>query len=295
MVSITVTDQHTGDSLVHCPLGPGDIALAARGDAEAPPIVETVRKQADVILRMSPTHLPVYGGGGQRVDLMQVVREHPWETSRTLDVRVQAPSLGEGCGSLHASRLSEEHANVARQRSRTQSRKKGRTPTDTTLCWAGWGLVLTTGAPSRLCAETISALSRVRWPIAIALQRWKRVLDVGKLRAKAGRPWAAVWWLGKLLSAVVGERRARRHLGADGSRWDGERRGTFGRVWTLIHDEVSVHILGGAAGREEGWEACVKVIMERPRRRKRQRLPHDVIDMDHGRPTSHQDARRDAA
>jgi hypothetical protein len=29
------------------------------------------------------------------VDRMQVLREQPWETSRTIDVHVQAPSLGE--------------------------------------------------------------------------------------------------------------------------------------------------------------------------------------------------------
>ena len=153
-VSITVTDQQTGASLVHFPLGPGDIALADRGYAYATPIVETVRKQADVILRMSPAQLPVYGGDGQRVDLMQVLREQPWETSRTIDVRVQAPSLGEVRGSIHAYRLSEEQANVARQRIRTQSRKKGHTPQDTTLFWAGWVLVFTTVAPcSTLCGD----------------------------------------------------------------------------------------------------------------------------------------------
>jgi hypothetical protein len=32
-VSITVTDQQTGERLVHFPLGPGDIALADRGYA----------------------------------------------------------------------------------------------------------------------------------------------------------------------------------------------------------------------------------------------------------------------
>jgi len=94
-VSMTVTEQPTGESLVHFPWGPGDIALADRGYAYAPPIVETVRKQADVILRMSPAHLPVSDGDGQRVALMQGLREPPWETSRTIDVRVQAPSMGE--------------------------------------------------------------------------------------------------------------------------------------------------------------------------------------------------------
>jgi Transposase DDE domain len=184
---------------------------------------------------------------------------------------------------------------VARQRIRTQSRKKGHTPKDTTLFWAGWVLVFTTVAPSLLAAETISALYRVRWPIEIAIKRWKSVLDVGKLRAKEGSPLAEVWLLGKLLYAVVVEQRARRHLGADWSRLDGERRGTFWRVWKLSQDEMSVHILGVAAWQEEGWEACVKVIMERPRRRTLQRLPDAVIDMYHGLPTSDHEERREVA
>jgi Transposase DDE domain len=289
-VAITLTDQHTGESLVHFPLGPGDIALADRGYAYATPIVETVMKQAEVILRMSPAHLPVYGRDGQRVDLMQVLREQPWATHRTITVCVQAPASAQTvCGSVHAYRLSEEQANVARQRLRAQSRKKGRTPKDTTLFWAGWVLVFTTVAPSLLRAETISALYRVRWQIEIAIKRWKSVLDVGKLRAKNGSPLAEVWLLGKLLYAMVVERRARRQCGADWSRLDGARRGTFWRVWKLIQDEVSVHILGVAAWREEGWEACVQVIMERPRRRNLQRLPDEVIDMYHGLPTSEEE------
>jgi DDE family transposase len=244
---------------------------------------------------MSPAHLPLYDGDGQRVDLREVLRAQPWETSRTIDVCVHAPNLGVVRGSLHVYRLAEEQANVARQRIRAQSRKKGRTPKDTTLFWAGWVLVFTTVAPSRLGAETISALYRVRWQIEIAIKRWKSVLDVGKLRAKEGSPLAEVWLVGKLLYALLVERRARRHLGADWSCLDRERRGTFWRVWQLIQDEVRVHILGVEAWREEGWKACVKVIMERPRRRKLQRLPDDVIDMYHSLLISDQEELREAA
>jgi hypothetical protein len=277
-------------------LGPGDIALADRGYAYATPIVETVRKQAAVIFRMSPAHLPLYGHDSQRVDLVQVLRAQPWDTSRTIAVRVQAPArAGEVHGYVHAYRLSAEQAHMARQRLRAQRRKKGRTPKNATLWWAGWVLVFTTVAPSLLGAKTISALSRLRWQIEIAIKRWKSVLDVGKLRAKEGSPLEEVWLLGKLLYAVVVERRARRRLGDAWSRLDGARRGTFWRVWKLIQDEVGVHILGVEAWREERWEACLKVIMERPRRRTLQRLPDEVIDMYHGVPTSDQEEPREAA
>jgi len=161
-------------------LGPGDIALADRGYADATPIVETVRKQAEVVLRRSPAHLPVYDGDGQRLDLVQQLRTQPWATLRTLDVWIRAPSSTQGVhGDVHAYRLSEEQANQARRRIWAQSRQKGRTPKDATLLWAGWVLVFTTVAPSLLGAETISALYRVRWPIEIAIKRWKSVLDVG--------------------------------------------------------------------------------------------------------------------
>jgi hypothetical protein len=262
-VSITVTDQHTSESLLHFPLEPGDIVRADRGYGYAPPIVETVRKQADIVLRMSPTQLPLYDGDGQRVALRPVLRAQPGETSRTIAVRIQAPARAEVvCGYVHAYRLSEEQANTARHRIHVQSRKKGRTPKDTTLFWAGWVLVFTTVAPSLLRAETISALYRVRWHMEIAIKRWKSVLDVGQLRAQEGSPLAEVWLLGKLLYALVVERRARQRFGADWTRLDGERRGTFWRVWQLIQDEVPVHILGVEAWREEGWAACMRVIME---------------------------------
>ena len=100
---------------------------------------------------------------------------------------------------------------------------------------------------------------------------------------------------GKLLYALVVERHARRRLGADWSRWDGERRGPFWRVWQRIQDEVSVHILGVEAWREEGWAACVQVIMERPRRRKLPCLPDDVIDVYHDLPPSDQEELGEAA
>jgi len=277
-------------------LGPGDIALADRGYAYATPIVETVRKQAEVVLRMSPAHLPVYDGDGQRLDLVQQLRTQPWATLRTLDVWIRTPSSTQGVhGYVHAYRLSEEQANQARRRIWAQSRKKGRMPKDATLLWAGWVLVLTTGAPSLLRAETISALYRVRWHIEIAIKRWKSVLDVGKLRAKEGRPLAEVWWVGKLLYAVLVERHARRQLGAEWSRLDRERRGTFWRVWKLIKDAVDVCLLGVEAWREERWAACLEVLMERPRRRTLQRLPDEVIDVYHGLIRSDHEELRDAA
>ena len=69
--------------------------------------------------------------------------------------------------------------------------KKG-TPSAESLFLAGWVLVFTTLAPAVLSAQTIMALYRCRWQVEIAIKRWKSVLDVDALRAKANSPLAGV-------------------------------------------------------------------------------------------------------
>ena len=64
---------------------------------------------------------------------------------------------------------------------------------------AGWVLVCTPLAPAVLSAQTIMALSRCRWHVELARKRWKSVLDVDALRAKATSPLAEVWLQGKWL------------------------------------------------------------------------------------------------
>jgi len=79
--------------------------------------------------------------------------------------------------------LHTDQAGRARQTCR-QRHKKG-TPHAETRYLAGWVVVLTTLAPAVLSARTIMALSRCRWHVELASKRWKSVLDVDALRAKA--------------------------------------------------------------------------------------------------------------
>ena len=104
--------------------------------------------------------------------------------------------------------------------------KKAR-PTAERLLLAGWVLVFTTLAPAVLTAQTIMALYRCRWQVEIAIKRWKSVLDVDALRAKANSPLAEVWLHGKLLYALLLERRMRRQLGNSWGRLDHQRVGTM--------------------------------------------------------------------
>src|SRR5262245_61159187 len=75
--------------------------------------------------------------------------------------------------------------------------------------------------------QTIMALYRCRWQVESAIKRWKSVLAVDALRAKAPSPLAEVWLHGKLLSALMLERRMRRQLGDS---WGGARSQAYRHV-----------------------------------------------------------------
>jgi hypothetical protein len=180
-------------------------------------------------------------------------------------------------GWVHAYRLNAEQAGRARHTCR-QRHKKG-TPKVETLYLAGWVLVFTTLPPAVLSAQTIMALYRCRWQVELAIKRWKSVLDVDALRAKVHSPLAEVWLHGKLLYALMLERRMRRQLGDRWGRLDHERLSTWWRVWGMLKDEMAPMITGALFWREDAWAACLKVLAERPRRRKLQQLPPEAIDL----------------
>ncbi len=58
-------------------------------------------------------------------------------------------------------------------------------------------LVFTTLSPAVLPAPSLLAVYRCRWQIEMAIKRWKSVLEVDALRAKAKSPLAEVWLHGQ--------------------------------------------------------------------------------------------------
>jgi hypothetical protein len=275
-VEVLVSDVHTGETLKHFTLRAGDVALADRGYAHAQGMREAVKQGADIIVRLNPFSIVLCDANGQSMILGQALKRQPLETIRTLPVLIQA-SGGQSAvqGWMHAYRLSAEQAGRARHKCR-QRHKKG-APTAESLWLAGWVLVFTTLAPEVLAAQTIMRLYRCRWQIEIAIKRWKSILRVDALRAKATSPLAVVWLHGKLLYALMLERRMRRRMGAHWSQLDHERVATWWRVWGMLKEEITPLITGSLFWQEDAWEVCLKVLAERPRQRKLQQLPPEVI------------------
>jgi hypothetical protein len=100
-----------------------------------------------------------------------------------------------------------------------------------------------------------------------AIKRWQSVLDMDAWRAEATSPLAEGWRHGKLLEALMLERRMRRQLGDRWGRLDHERVGTWWRVWGMRKDEMAPMITGAWFWQEDAWAAGLKVLAERPRRR----------------------------
>ena len=277
-LEVLVSDVHTGETLKHFTFAPGDVAVADRGDAQCQGMHAAVAQGADLIVRLNPFSVVLSDTAGAPVELGVTLKRQRMETLRTLAVTLcAAGGQHEVRGWVHAYRLNAEQANRARHTCR-QGHKRG-TPSAASLFLAGWVLVFTTLAPTVLTAQTIMALYRCRWQVEIAIKRWKSVLDVDALRAKATSPLAEVWLHGKLLYALMLERRMRRQLGDSWGRLDRQRVGTWWRVWGMLKDEIGPMITGALFWKEDAWAACLKVLVERPRRRTLQRLPPEALDV----------------
>lgn len=293
-IEVLVSDVHTGETLTHFTLGPGDVAVTDRGYSQAQGMHEAVQRGAALLVRLNPFSVVLSDAQGQPLSLVAALKGQKTETIRTLEVLIEsADGKAQVRGWVHAYRLNTEQAGRARQKCR-QRHKQG-TPKADTLYLAGWVVVFTTLAPEVLSAQTLMALYRCRWQVEIAIKRWKSVLDVDALRAKAGSPLAEVWLHGKLLYALMLERRMRRQLGDSWSRLDQERVATWWRVWGMLKEEIAPMITGALFWNMEAWVACLKVLAERPRRRKLQQLPPEAIAVLYREEESQEEAQLMAA
>jgi hypothetical protein len=224
-IEVLVTDVHRGETLKHFTLGEGDVAVTDRGYGHAQGMHAAVSRGAKLIVRLNPFSVVRCDPLGESLDLFAALKYQRTETIRSVEVVIQsACGQYEVRGWVHAYRLCAAQANEARRKCR-QRHKKG-CPKAATLFLAGWVLVFTTLSPAVLAAQTILKIYRCRWQVELAIKRWKSLLDVDALRARKGSPLARVWLHGKLLYALMLERRMRRKLGDSWSRLDDERLGT---------------------------------------------------------------------
>ena len=276
---LQVSDVHTGESLTRYQLGPGTVVWGDRNFAKAPALIATRRQGVPVVVRMTPQYLPLWTRTGGAFDLVAALRAAGAQPRVSFAVQVRDAQRGQALPVwLHALHLNEQQCNRARRRAYRHARRRGRTPRAQTLFLSEWVLVLTTLPPEELSAEVILELYRIRWQVELVIKRYKSLLAAARVRAKRGSPLATVYLVGKLLFAVLVERRALARLGTAWTQMLAARQATWWRAWKLIAQEVISAVLNTAAWSEWEWHAVLRALAERSRRRTLQVVPVAVAE-----------------
>lgn len=277
IAQLHLSDVHTGESLQRYTLGPGQLVLGDRAYAKAPALVATRLAGAHVVVRMSPQYLKVETLEGMPLDIVATLRAAGSKQQVSMAGQVREARTGQVMPVwLHAHHLSPEQVHQARRRAKRQATRRGRTPRAQTLFLSEWVIVLTTVPPEELAAEVILDLYRVRWQVELVIKRYKSLLAAACVRAKAGSPLAVVSLLGKLLLAVLIERRALSRLGNAWTQMRATRQGTWWRVWKLLTQEFRAALWDSLAWWTWDWAAVLGGLTERPRKRQLQRIPAAV-------------------
>jgi hypothetical protein len=273
-----VSDVHMGESLTRFTWGPGLVVLGDRNFAKAPALFATRASGAHVVVRMTPQYLRLWSTAGAPFDLVAALRAVRPQARASFALQLREEKSGQVLPVwIHALHLNEQACNRARRRVKRRAVCRGRTVRAQTLFLSEWVLVLTTLPPTDLSAEDMLELYRIRWQVELVIKRYKSLLAAAQVRAKQGSPLALVYLTGKLLFALLVERRAMARLGNEWTQMLTVRVATWWRVWHLLAKELQEAVLDTVRWSEWDWRAVLRALAERPRHRKLQSVPPAVV------------------
>jgi uncharacterized protein YbjT (DUF2867 family) len=199
-----LTDVRGGETWRRIPVAKGDVLLGDRIYANPAGVEHVLRAGGDVIVRMNLNSLPLYDQGGQKLDLLKLLRR--LRVGEICDlpawVRPQdGPALQGRLIALRRSAAATRQARkiLLRKASKQQKRVSPRS-------WeAAKYFTLWTSLPASIAAAEILEFYRCRWQIELSFKRMKSILGLGHLPKKD--PGSARAWLhGKLLTSLLVER-----------------------------------------------------------------------------------------
>ncbi len=287
---VHISTDKQGESLKHYHLQAGDVAVVDQGYCSYAGILDAVYDQgADVIVRWNH-HRPFYDPQHKRraLELCATLKGQPPGSLRSFPVLLPYTATSkqkdtrELVGSLHVYRMTTKEAQEARKRVSRKHQKTQRVISEKTLFLRQFVIVFTSLAPEILSGETVFAIYRCRWHIALAIKRMQSLINLNKLRAKRGSKLAEVYRYGKILYLLCIEHDMRSTFGYAWGGVDLERRSTWWRLYKLLKARLDAVLLARWAWKAEAVAACLHVLMERPRKRKLQRLPRWAVALQHG-------------
>lgn len=198
--------EGNGESLRQYPIRAGDYLMADAGYGTPPGVQYVADREAYLLVRVTPSHLPLWQAGGERLDweawLAGIRRSGEVKTEK---VWVGGPP-GQGvAGRICVVRKTEEAVRQAQKRVRRLARKKGNRLRGETLLYAQFVMVFTTFPEVSFSPVAVMQWYRLRWQIELVFKRFKSVAQLGHL-PKHDEESSKAWLYGKLLVALLVEK-----------------------------------------------------------------------------------------
>lgn len=261
LVHSLVTDKRTPESLKLYEWQPGDVVIADAAYATAQQLRTVKEKNAEYIVRCAAANIRLFSSTETRINVVGELRKQECKPVVSLQVWIKSETTMQPAY-LHAFRLPEEAVAQAHVRLRKRSIKRGTKTKTETIYLAGWMLLLTSIEPEKMSAETVAKLYRSRWQIEMVIKRLKSLLKIDALRAKRGSRLARVYLLGKIIYALMIEKRAILAAPDRIAEW---------RVWKIVAEQLRPRITLSALQPDVIEPDALKVLKERSRKRHRLR------------------------
>jgi hypothetical protein len=238
------------------------MVIADAAYATAQQLTAVKNKGAEYIVRCAAANIRLFSREGSRIHVATELGKQKGKAVVSIEVRIEAADTIPHTAYLHAYRLPENATEQVRRRLHKRSVRKGSKTKAETMYLAEWVLLLTSLEPERMSADIIAKLYRSRWQIELVIKRLKSILKIDALRAKRGSRLAQVYLLGKIVYALMIERRARHIVGDRTVEW---------RIWKMVAEQLRPRITLSVFQPDEIESEVVKVLKERSRKRKRLR------------------------
>ncbi len=199
-----LTDVCGGESFRRFPVKNGDVLLGDRAYGTSLGVVDVIQRGGHVVVRVNQKALIFSDKRGRKLTPLKCLRilsvgeVREWYASVTARGQVIP-------GRLVAIKLGRCAAQLARKRVQRKAQRKQRILSREALQLAGYVFVWTDLASSKLDAEEVLKLYRLRWQIELVFKRMKSILGLGQL-PKTSDPSSRAWLHGKLLIAILVER-----------------------------------------------------------------------------------------
>jgi len=275
--SIDVTTGKVGEKLRLLKVERGNIYLADRGYCCRQDVDHVLSGGGDVIVRFNPNNFPICDASGGGIDIAKHLRKiKPGETA-TLAVNFENKQGEIKPVWIHCVHLTGRALEISRRRCHRGGQQCGFKPSERALMVNEFVLVLSTIAPEELDAKAVLEIYRCRWQIELLIKRWKSLLSFNRLRARQSSPTCNVYLTGKLLYALLLERRMHNRLGQQSGQMDQKRDRTCWRLWKLMRQEINPMITGVSSWVRDDWQSVIEAITERRSNRQLQRIPIEVV------------------